>query len=128
MAYLDVRNAFENLENISEKELSDKGYDDSREIVEAVLNKMVEEFESWEAAKALVCRVRHCKSEKEYEIINNVFVDIFGWSLETFVERMRLNEDDCYKTKEEYRPYATNRDYSPSNPWDAPGMSIHDFI
>lgn len=22
----------------------------------------------------------------------------------------------------------TNRDYSPSNPWDAPGMSIRDFI
>lgn len=27
-----------------------------------------------------------------------------------------------------YTPSATNGDYSPSNPWDAPGMSIHDFI
>jgi hypothetical protein len=27
-----------------------------------------------------------------------------------------------------YTPSSTNRDYSPSNPWDAPGMSIHDFI
>jgi len=25
-------------------------------------------------------------------------------------------------------PTSTNRDYSPSNPWDAPGMSISDFI
>ena len=29
---------------------------------------------------------------------------------------------------EEYIPSATNGDYSPSNPWDAPGCSIKDFI
>ena len=34
------------------------------------------------------------------------------------------NEDE----EEEYVPSAENGDYSPSNPWDAPGMSIHDFI
>ena len=28
----------------------------------------------------------------------------------------------------EYVPSSTNGDYSPSNPWDAPGMSIKDFI
>lgn len=32
------------------------------------------------------------------------------------------DEDD------EYTPSSTNGDYSPSNPWDAPGMSIKDFI
>lgn len=29
---------------------------------------------------------------------------------------------------EYYIPSCTCHDYSPSNPWDAPGMSIHDFI
>ena len=29
---------------------------------------------------------------------------------------------------ENYTPSATNGDYSPSNPWDAPGMSIDMFI
>lgn len=29
---------------------------------------------------------------------------------------------------EEYVPSAENGDYSPSNPWDAPGMKISDFI
>ena len=29
---------------------------------------------------------------------------------------------------EDYVPSAENGDYSPSNPWDAPGMSIKDFI
>ena len=29
---------------------------------------------------------------------------------------------------EDYIPSSTNGDYSPSNPWDAPGMSVSDFI
>ena len=29
---------------------------------------------------------------------------------------------------EEYRPSATAGDYSPSSPWNAPGMSVRDFI
>ena len=33
------------------------------------------------------------------------------------------SEDD-----ERYTPSATRGDYSPSSPWNAPGMSIHDFI
>ena len=33
------------------------------------------------------------------------------------------------RTEEEDRcPSSTMRDYGPSNPWDAPGMSIRDFI
>lgn len=38
--------------------------------------------------------------------------------------------DDAYEEYEydEYTPSATNGDYSPSNPWDAPGMKISDFI
>ena len=33
-----------------------------------------------------------------------------------------------FEEDEDYIPSSTNGDYSPSNPWDAPGMSIHDFI
>lgn len=29
---------------------------------------------------------------------------------------------------EEYIPCSSRRDYGPSNPWDAPGMSVKDFI
>ena len=32
------------------------------------------------------------------------------------------DDDSCYT------PSATRGDYSPSSPWNAPGMSIHDFI
>ena len=30
--------------------------------------------------------------------------------------------------EEEYRPSCSNGDYSPSCPWNAPGMSVRDFI
>lgn len=33
---------------------------------------------------------------------------------------------DCYEDDD--CPSSTGRDYSPGNPWDAPGMSIRDFI
>ena len=38
-----------------------------------------------------------------------------------------LNEEED-DDDEEYIPSSTNRDYGPSNPWDAPGMYIKDFI
>ena len=34
----------------------------------------------------------------------------------------------CDEFNEEHIPSSTNGDYSPNNPWDAPGMSIKDFI
>lgn len=38
-------------------------------------------------------------------------------------------EDDIFDHNEEmYSPSSTAGDYGPSNPWDAPGMSIRDFI
>lgn len=41
-------------------------------------------------------------------------------------------DEDSYDEEEfeneEYIPSSTYRDYGPSNPWDAPGMSVKDFI
>ena len=38
-------------------------------------------------------------------------------------------EDDDWKDMYDYyTPSASRGDYSPSTPWNAPGMSIHDFI
>lgn len=36
--------------------------------------------------------------------------------------------DGVRSEDEEYVPSSTNGDYSPGNPWDAPGMSPSDFI
>lgn len=36
--------------------------------------------------------------------------------------------EDMDDADEPYTPSSYNGDYSPGNPWDAPGMSIRDFI
>lgn len=36
--------------------------------------------------------------------------------------------DGVRSEDEEYTPSSENGDYSPSNPWDAPGMKLSDFI
>ena len=43
------------------------------------------------------------------------------------IEEVSANLDDVINDIK-YTPSASNGDYSPSNPWDAPGMSIKDFI
>ena len=53
----------------------------------------------------------------------------FNYPYESVVDDS--DEDDWGDDWEEddyYTPSSTARDYGPSNPWDAPGMSIHDFI
>lgn len=42
-------------------------------------------------------------------------------------ERYEEGTPSCYEDNE-YTPSATHGDYSPSCPWNAPGMSISDFI
>lgn len=58
--------------------------------------------------------------------------DDFGISYDIY-ERNKVKEDEEEKqamcaSDDEYTPSATAGDYSPSCPWNAPGMSINDFI
>ena len=43
------------------------------------------------------------------------------------MEKEELIEEEITEESNDY-PCSTNYDYSPANPWDAPGMSINDFI
>lgn len=58
---------------------------------------------------------------KEYTFGNDHYVYI-GDNLEKLDYELNYDDDD------EYIPSSTNGDYSPSNPWDAPGMKMSDFI
>ena len=46
------------------------------------------------------------------------------WAFDVDGIRSENEEDD----DEDYVPSSTNGDYSPSDPWNAPGMSTKDFI
>lgn len=37
-----------------------------------------------------------------------------------------VNREECITANDDYS--STHGDYSPNNPWDAPGMSVRDFI
>lgn len=67
-------------------------------------------YPAWEMFKALLKRYH-------FETVN---------LCENFVRDYEEYLDPDYD--DHYTPSATAGDYSPSNPWDAPGMSIHDFI
>lgn len=59
-----------------------------------------------------------------------VLYECFGREAKLFKEKIEeeVYEKSAYEAYENCCPSATNGDYSPSNPWDAPGMSIRDFI
>lgn len=59
---------------------------------------------------------------KEYVFGDDHYVYI-GDNLANLDYELTHDEDD-----DEYVPSSTNGDYSPSNPWDAPGMNMSDFI
>lgn len=59
-----------------------------------------------------------------YEMTTNEYEEI-----ESAKDCRKYEEGTPYCLEEDdYCQSSTRGDYSPSNPWDAPGMSIHDFI
>lgn len=48
----------------------------------------------------------------------------YDYDEETAIDKVLKNRD----SDNNYTPSAENGDYSPSNPWDAPGMKMSDFI
>ena len=60
---------------------------DSEALEDALCDMAVVEFEPYEAAKSVISDIVHCESEEKFKIMNNFFIGIFGWSLETLLRR-----------------------------------------
>ena len=58
--------------------------------------------------------------ETDYNIVEDDDIYHFHYAVD--------DEDEPDWDDEDYIPSAERGDYSPSNPWDAPGMRISDFI
>jgi hypothetical protein len=67
-------------------------------------------------AKTTPCDYGECPYDAEYAEACRVFCGL------------GVDESDYDDYEEEYIPSSSRRDYGPSNPWDAPGMSVKDFI
>ena len=71
-------------------------------------------------AKTTPCDFGECPYGAQYSEACRVYCGLG-------VDEDSYDEDDEL-FEEEYIPSSTRRDYGPSNPWDAPGMSVKDFI
>ena len=57
--------------------------------------------------------------------------EILGVSLDKLYEIADIDTNEIESDEDwddDYTPSAENGDYSPSNPWDAPGMKQSDFV
>lgn len=73
------------------------------------------------------CEARRMKAAKTYIDVKTGTVHSDNTLLERAVQEL-LDTDSDTDSDEQYIPSSTAGDYGPGNPWDAPGMSIHDFI
>ena len=73
---------------------------------------------------------RNCRKLLDDGVIEPEVYDAMIMNVDDFCEPDEPNEigDDFGEEDESYMRSAEGRDYSPGNPWDAPGMSIRDFI
>ena len=64
------------------------------------------------------------------EIYTRIDLIEYTWATreERLLNTMNFAATEDAEWEDEYTPSCTAGDYSPGNPWDAPGMSIHDFI
>jgi hypothetical protein len=97
--------------------------DNDIDLIQNILNKCG--YELWD----------YPMSEIDHIVENNlnvVLVDCMVYNEEKkeyeHVYRWFEVPDGFEEEDEEYTPSSTGGDYSPSNPWDAPGMSVSDFI
>lgn len=75
---------------------------------------------------------RHQSKEEQIAEAEKHYTD---QQLDEWIEMLKHQEDEPefdeepeYHNEEIQHSSCTERDYSPSNPWDAPGMSVKDFI
>ena len=75
------------------------------------INESKNEMTIWEG-NCIMCTLNIVDDENARDIFYDVVYEMRG----------------IYLAEEDYVPSAENGDYGPSNPWDAPGMSVRDFI
>lgn len=87
----------------------------------------------------LKSRINKATTQSELEEVEDDIISAYQYDIIAkgdYRELMRLVDDIRYEIMysptddevEPYRPSATKGDYSPSSPWNAPGMSVSDFI
>lgn len=117
---------------------------------ESVLTEITQEWNKLEMNKELECLFlkavllvrnvnRYTSKEEQLKEVREWYIngDLSKEDIEKWIQSLKHPETECSNEdeyedtilyEEHYTSSSTARDYGPSNPWDAPGMSIRDFI
>ena len=87
----------------------------AKEVERMCRNCLNRQYDSWGIIEVCSYYEMYCKTKRD-EIKTAKVCDRYIYD-----EGKKLKDDP-------YSPCATNGDYSPSSPWNAPGMSVRDFI
>lgn len=68
------------------------------------------------------------KALREAEVEGTLSDLAYQIEYEFDIDGVRSEDEEECDDDDDYEPSSENGDYGPSNPWDAPGMSVHDFI
>lgn len=76
---------------------------------------------------------KHMSKEKDLALYEEASdQDLIDYIVHFYDPEPEIDWDEFCKSELEFEEHycssATNRDYGPGNPWDAPGMSVKDFI
>lgn len=111
----DILMADKNIEGMSREELLDEA---------VMLLRVVNTYESEEKQREYFEKL---PDEELAEYVASTYKEGFLRLTDEDREQMWKREVEWELRERECRS-ATARDYGPSNPWDAPGMSVKDFI
>ncbi len=73
--------------------------------------------------KAIFESIARAESETQTGFIDDILSAFTGCTFSELIGEIETDDDERY-----YTPSATAGDYGPGCPWNAPGMSIRDFI
>ena len=93
------------------------------------LLRVVNTYESAEEQRAFFDK--YCSDEDLKEYIDDIHAHGYLEMTEEELDELCRQEAELemsFYEDEHYTPSATRGDYSPSCPWNAPGMSVSDFI
>ena len=88
---------------------------------------VVEDIQGYADTAGIQISEREAKAAAEHYVEGNYDCNLSYWeNIHNLLEKQE--NGDASDEEVHYSPSSTAGDYSPSNPWDAPGMSIKDFI
>ncbi len=98
---------------------------DQNKLTETISEKAFEtlHYANGGIVKAIFESIARAESETQTGFIDDILSAFTGCTFSELIGEMETDEEARY-----HRPSATAGDYGPGCPWNAPGMSVRDFI